>query len=470
MFNWLNKLVSSGDQKKATKKATVDSSSPADAASQAGTPSTEAAGNGNAPVSRMILLDRSAQILGYEFVSRSGMLGVRVQDPRNQKINDQLLVRTVLGMGADRIAQFREIWLAVGELSLIGGLLDALPANETLVLVRLGGGAGASAEAMAQARQMRARGFRFGLVGFADRDAYLEWLPLVDLVALDIASYSPDELVSTIEALHERQPGLKVMARRIDSYEEYEYCMAKGFDAFSGKFLTYRESWPPQPPLNPDRVRLCSLLNELRDGAELTDIAAGLKLSPQLSYRFLRYINSAGMGVTSHIGSLEQGVLYLGREKLYRWLTLLLFNGSDAQPTDAALLEIALVRGRMMELLAGNHLPHVQREELFVTGVFSVLDVLMRVPLDVAIRPLQLPLAVTQAILDQAGPYITYLKLAKVGEESEGGDLTSDGSEASVAALAGEIGLGVEEVNRHHLDAVAWAQQLQSGPAEARKN
>jgi EAL and modified HD-GYP domain-containing signal transduction protein len=415
----------------------------------------------------MILLDRSAQILGYEFVSRSGMLGVRVLDPRNQKINDQLLIRTVLGMGADRIAQFRQIWLAVGEATLPGGLLDALPAKETLILIRLGGGAGASPEALQHAREMRAKGFRFGLVGFAERDAYLEWLPLIELVALDIASYTPDELVSTIESLHERRPGLKVMARRIDSYEEYEYCMAKGFDAFSGKFLTYRESWPPQPPLNPDRVRLCSLLNELREGAELTDIAAGLKLSPQLSYRFLRYINSAGMGVTSHIGSLEQGVLYLGREKLYRWLTLLLFNGCDGQPTDAALLEIALVRGRMMELMAGRNVSPVQREELFVTGVFSVLDVLMRVPLDVAIRPLQLPLAVTQAILDQAGPYFTYLKLAKVSEECEGGDATSDSADASVATLAGEIGLAVDAVNQHHLDAVAWAQQLQSGPAEA---
>jgi EAL and modified HD-GYP domain-containing signal transduction protein len=465
MFDWLNKLVASCNP---TDTDAADSAAKKSAAKSpvnvisAAAPPAEAA-PASSPVSRMILLDRSAQILGYEFVSRSGLLGVRAADPRNQLINDQLLVRTILAMGADRIAQFRQIWLSVGELALGGNLLDALPAKATLVLIRPGGGA-ASPEALQQARQLRAKGFRFGLNGFADRDAYLEWLPLVDVVALDIGSYTPDELVATLELLHERQAGLKVLARRIDSYEEYEYCMAKGFDSFSGKFLTYRESWPPQPPLNPDRVRLCNLLNELRNGAELTDIAAGLKLSPELSYRFLRYINSAGMGTSSHIGSLEQGALYLGREKLYRWFTLLLFSGSDGQPTDAALLEQALVRGRLMELMAGDQLPRIQREELFVTGVFSVLDVLLRVPIEIAIRPLQLPPPVTQAILGEAGPYFRYLKLAKVCEECEGGDAALVSSEESVAILAEGLGLSVEQVNLLHLDAVAWAQQLQVAP------
>lgn len=463
MFNWLNKLVSSDSPEK--KEAVAGASVAAVAVSLPAAPAL--AGDAEPPptVSRMILLDRTAHILGYEFVSRSGTLGGRVADQYNQKVSDQGLVRTVLGMGADRIAQFREIWLSLGEPAITDSLLDALPAQATLILVRLSGHGAASADAIQQAKILRGKGFRFGLLGFADRDADIEWLSLVDVVSLDIGSYAPEELVATLNLLHGRQPGLKVLARRIDSYEEYEYCMAKGFDCFSGKFLTHRENWPPQPPLNPDRVRLCNLLNELRNGADLSDIAVSLKLSPELSYRFLRYINSAGMGVATNIGSIEQGVLYLGREKLYRWFTLLLFTGGDGQLTDAALLEQALVRGRMMELM-GDSLPHVQREELFVTGLFSVLDVLLRVPLDIAIRPLQLPPSVRQAILESTGPYSGFLKLAKVSEECEDGDIGETSlTEVSVTALAAELGFSVEQVNSHHLGALAWARQLQDAQA-----
>lgn len=472
MFDWLNRLVGCGDKGQADAKAPQQGDLAAGGEAAAGAfPVSQMGGQGGqetpSPVSRMILLDRTGQIIGYEFVSRSGMLGVRVADPRNQKINDQLLIRAVLGMGAERISQFRQIWLTVGEATLAGGLLEGLPARATVILVRLAapGPGPLSVDLQQQAKALKAKGFRLGLAGFAGSESCLAWLPLVDVVALDIGGYAPDELVSTLDQLRARQPGIKVLARRIDSYEEYEYCLAQGFDNFSGKFLTHRENWPPQPPLNADRIRLCDLLNRLRGGAELTEVAEGLKLSPELSYRFLRYINSAGMGTSGHIGSLEQGALYLGREKLYRWLTLLLFNGPGGQPTDGALLEQALVRGRMLELMASGKMSHVQCDELFIVGVFSLLDVLLRLPLDVAVRPLQLPTAVSQALLDGQGPYAAYLKLAKVSEESEESEFVDPApaadSTATVAALAGEIGLSVDQVNSHHLHAVAWAQQLQ---------
>lgn len=467
MFKWLDKLVSPGERAESASPDGATRPNPAGAQGASSPVLAATAAAPASPVSRMILLDRSAQILGYEFVSRSGLFGQKVVDPNNQKINDQLLVRTILAMGADRIAQFRQIWLSVGEHALTGDLLDPLPAKATTVLVQLAGSV-ASPEAMEQVKKLRARGFRFGLSGFVDRPPYLEWLPLVDVVALDIGSYTPDELVATLDSLHARQEGLKVLARRIDSYEEYEYCLSKGFDSFSGRFLTYRESWPPQPPLHPDRARLCTLLNDLRNGAELTDVASGLKLSPELSYRFLRYINSVGMGVPNHIASIEQGVLYLGREKLYRWFTLLLFSGGGGQPTDGAILEQALVRGRMMELMAGDTLPHIQREELFVTGMFSVLDVLLRVPMEVAIRPLQLPPPVTQAILGETGPYFAFLKLSSICGECEGSDdAASAAADASFVSLAASMGLSVEQVNRCHVDALSWAQQLDHAPPSA---
>lgn len=462
MFKWLNKLVSA-DKTAAEKNPANGGEAPARPAEE---PRGAAAGTA-LPVSRMLLIDRTAQIIGYEFVLRSGALGAPAGEASNQQAGNQLLVQTVRGMGVDRIAQFRQIWLTVDELGLSVELLDGMPAAATMVLVRPSGRGPASAVEIEQGRALRARGFHLGLAGFADRPGFVEWLPLVEVVALDISAFTPDELESTLAQLHEQRADLKVLARRIDSYEEYEYCVSQGFDLYSGKFLTHRESWPPQPQLAPDRVRLCGLLNDLRAGAELTEVAGGLKLSPQLTFRFLRYINSAGMGTGNRIGSIEQGVLYLGREKLYRWLTLLLFSCDDGQPTDAALLEQALVRGRMMELLAGDGVPHVQLDEMFVTGVFSVLDALLRVPLEQAIRPLQLPVAVAQAIVDGTGPYASALRLVKVSEWSE--DAGEPGSKEAqlVADLAGGLGLTVDAVNRLHLDAVDWAHRLQSGPAEA---
>lgn len=466
MFDWLNKLVKSESPANSSPATpVVVEQPPSRSALPVGAAADSAAESAaTAAVSRMILLDRAGQIIGYEFASRSGVVGARVLDPRHQANSEQALIHAVLGMGASRIGQFRQIWLTVGETLLDPEQFDGFPPAATVILLRPVTHGGPDGDLQGKVATLRALGFRFGLAGMVSHEVFDAWRPQIDVVALDISAYSPDELDEMLALLRRQKPGLPVLARRIDSYEEYEYCLGKGFDLFSGKFLIHRESWPPQPTLHPDRTRLCLLLNDLRGGAELVDIAAGLKLSPELSYRFLRYINSAGMGTASHIGSLEQGVLYLGREKLYRWLTLLLFSGADGQATDAALLEQALVRGRMLELMAGARLSRVQSEEIFVVGVFSLIDMLLRMPLDLALRPLQLPPVVGQALLEGKGLYAPYLELAKISEECESGQA---GTEVSVGGLAAELGLSLDQVNQIHVDALTWAQQMQAGSPPA---
>ena len=463
MLNWIRNLI--GEPQRPESPATASPPPlPTRAAPPQG-PLTTAGDSPPSPISRHIILDRTAHILGYEFMLRAGS-GAASGDPASRRAGDLALIRTINALDPQRIAQFREIWLAVGESTLDHPQLEALPAKATVVLVRAVPNHPPAPEALARASVLRGLGFRFGLLGYTDNPAHRAWLPLVDCVAMDIPAYAPKELEPAIAQIHGLRDGLKVVARRIDSYEGYEFCHARGFDGFAGKFLTRRENWPPQPALDPDRARLCDVLNRLRGGTELTEVAEALRLSPHISYRFLRYINSAGMGLTGHIASIEQGVLYLGREKLYRWLTLLLFTAADGRNTDRALLEQALMRARMMELMGHEtHHEHVQCDELFVVGMFSLFDVLLGMPLPIALRPLQLPKPVAGALIDGDGPYAALLRVALACEQT---DLDDDaGGGDSLGTLAATAGITVERVNACHLEAVAWAQQLDTTPPEA---
>jgi len=90
-----------------------------------------------------------------------------------------------------------------------------------------------------------------------------------------------------------------------------------------------------------------------------------------LSYRLLRYINSAASGLRQTITSIEQGLVIMGRDQMYRWLTLLLFGSAQASPYAAALLENALVRGRLMELVGKERFPQGERDGLFGVGLMN---------------------------------------------------------------------------------------------------
>ena len=422
---------------------------------------TTAAASNRLPIVRQLILNRENQIIGYDFSLRGQGRNNAHTDPHSQVIHDESLIHALHDLGVDRIAQFRELWLSIYETSLGNPLLDNLPAKSTVILIRPSNNDTANDEALEQIKKLQGKGLRIGLLGYPNTPFITAWLSVIDLLAIEINTYTPKELQETLLNLREKYPTLKIIARRADSYEEYEYCHQLGFDAFSGQFLLRRENWPPQAALHPDRIRVVELLNQLREGGELSDVSEKLRTLPELSYRFLRYINSAGMGLPSHIASIDQGVMYLGREKLYRWLTLLLFSSHDGRPTDSALLEQSLVRGRMMELLAQNKLPRLQCDELFIIGIFSLFDVLLRMPMSLAIEPLQLPAAAAEALNKGTGIYAPYLKLAIAHEQDEETN-NSDETNAALTEWAAPLGLSIEQLSSQHLQALNWAQQLNS--------
>jgi EAL and modified HD-GYP domain-containing signal transduction protein len=402
-------------------------------------------------LSRHVIINRECHPVGYLFAmrdrSRARMANL---DQATAKINDQLMIRAVNGLGIEKIGRYRQIWVEVVDGFLAGPQVEALPAKSTVIIVRLHGATVPDETLLARADELRQAGFRLALSRWADTPACAAWLPAVDFVVVDVSGLNPLDITDQARTLHDKLPGTKLVAMHVDSLEEFECCRGAPFAMFQGGFLTRRENWPPQPQMNPQRARLTQLMQKLQKGGELNEIAQELRHSPELSYRLLRYINSAGMGLTTRIASIEQALLILGREKLYRWLTLLLFSAGPGAAIDAPLLEQALVRARFMELLAPEHTSSLQRDELFIVGVFSLLDVLLKLPLSVALEPLALPETSTEALLHDRGPLAPKLRLVIAAEAHD---------DLAIGDAARELGLRFATVNALHLEALQWAQE-----------
>ena len=398
-------------------------------------------------LARQVIIDRAYHPVAYEF-------GLRHDNEQDGRSAAQVLAG-MLGRLADAEAgSGRRTWLRLSDAEFTESLANTLD-HTRIVLVaepsltdpeRINA-------ALACARQLKAAGFQLALGDWQDSAAHHAWLPLCDYVEIRNTTQNPMELGRWPEKLNVLAPDARLVACDVDSWEELEYCHRQNYQLFSGHFLTRRENWPRQPKIHPDRTRLIELLNRLQLGAELFEIADQLKQSPELSYRLLRYINSAEIGTAIRIGSIHQGLIVLGRDKVYRWLTVLLFTGGQAKSLDNALLEQALVRARLMELTAGDRFTQVQIDEMFVVGVFSLLDMLLQLPMSVALEPLKLPEAVEATLLRKdatESAYAPYLDLAIACEE---------GDRDRLKALAARLAIPLPIINSLHLDALVWTQQ-----------
>jgi len=165
-------------------------------------------------------------------------------------------------------------------------------------------------------------------------------------------------------------------------------------------------------PPTPMRAAVVRLLNLLKTDAELHEIEDEFRKDPVLSYRLLRFVNSAANGFLKEIKSYRQAITILGYQQLHQWMVVLLVT-ADGSPSRPEVIKSALVRGRFLELVGKAHFSREQSDDMFMVGVFSRLDEILGVPMEQAIAALSVTEAVRAALINREGFHGHVLKLAE---------------------------------------------------------
>lgn len=301
---------------------------------------------------------------------------------------------------------------------------------------------------------LREQGFSFMLCG---ADALPQEEELCGLVTHFDVGAGDRALVERLrgEARPRRAP-LQLIVTRMDEWDDFSAAAAQRLEVFvEGQHLGPGEhDAPSEGAMQPESMLIVQLMQMIQRNQDVREIEAVLKRDAALTYRLLRYINSPAIGAGVEIHSLRHAVTMLGYAPLFRWLSVLLAM-SNAKASPPFLMKKAVLRGRFVELMGKGMLPASDADNLFVVGMFSLIDRLLGVPMREVLGKVQLSEAVQQAILSREGVYGPFLALAESCEE--------DGTRA--ASLAEALFMSADQVNAAHLSALAWAQDL--GPAEA---
>ncbi|MBE9609305.1 EAL and HDOD domain-containing protein [Chitinilyticum piscinae] len=259
---------------------------------------------------------------------------------------------------------------------------------------------------------LRKKGLKVGVMldGWLNQHATL----LADVQLLMISPASPDPALLSKLVANGRSAmgGGEIWLAAVDSQEAAEAGFQFGVNYVSGKVFANPRFTPAKLP--GEFIKLNHVLSQLRQGADFSLLANELKTDPVLSVRLLRYVNSAALALPNPVHSLEQALAVLGQEKLYRWLSLLLFSSSNPQPLDATLLEAALTRARLMELAGAGST--ISSDSLYLTGLFSLLDYLLRVPRRQLLEELCAPAEVIDTLAGRQTPLTPFLLLAEAAE------------------------------------------------------
>ncbi len=404
----------------------------------------------HAHIARQPIVDRKQQIVGYELFARESSTAEQAPAQHSAETDSVLLFNALSNIGAENL--FGE------KLAFINCVVDDLKAEHldivfpdriVLEVPRIyGDDATGIAEVAAALKPLKERGFQLAAGPFAAASLYAAWLPFLSYIKADVQGISANVAVA-LQRKAENHRHVHLVAEKVETPEQFKTYFDAGFHFFQGYYFA-RPQTISAKVINPAHANVLQLMNLVMRQAELSEIDLVLKRDPALSFKLLRYINSSGFGLMSEVTSFRHAAAILGYKKLFRWLALLLATvpGNAASP---AVARTAITRGRMMELLVKDTLSDEDSDNAFVVGIFSMLDVMLGVPMDKALAEITLADPIVMALKDNTGVFGSYLQLARAVEQRDFDNLDF---------LSSALGIQGWRVSSVHLAALAWVEQL----------
>jgi EAL and modified HD-GYP domain-containing signal transduction protein len=269
---------------------------------------------------------------------------------------------------------------------------------------------------------------------------------------------------SIIDLADERRDGMPPpggVSRNIPHVQAGVRTMAQMTEAF-GRGAIAVLGWPIDDPTparpgaggkgaQPELTGIVELINRVDRQEPIDRLEAVMKNDPTMAFKLMRYINSPAFGLSVEVTSFRHAIMLLGYQRLKRWLALLLAAGSrDAN--QKPVIYAAVRRGLLMEELGRDSgCDDERRGELFICGVFSLLDRLMHQPFDELLKSIPTSEAVRAALLHGNGPHQPYLALVQAIESASLFDIRAEAEALMMTTGA---------VNQAVLRALVAARQL----------
>jgi len=345
---------------------------------------------------RQPILDAASKLFGYELLFRAGPDDSAVFDDENEA-SGSVVINALFEIGLENVVGSSRALVRMTPRFMQDQLYRPLPPGHTILLMP--SGIQADAASLASIRRATRQGYQIGLAIAGGEPVAPALLDLARFVKVDSLDRGLEQMLSSFAELSDRRR--IIIADRVETRETFNQLFRIGYRYFKGHFFckpdVLRHHTVPAC-----RATLMELLARIRDpNMPLSQIQKPIERNVSISYRLLRYVNSALYSFPYRITSIRHAIALLGLERVRDCLTLSLLAKLGDKPHELSIT--ALVRARTCQLLArsiGNQHEHV----FFSAGLLSVLDCFLDKPMVQVVEMLHLAPELKQALLRHEGP------------------------------------------------------------------
>jgi len=400
-------------------------------------------------VARQPILDARQSVYAYELLYRSGLEN-SYDGASSSGATTDVILNALLHIGMDRLVGGKFAFVNFDRELLLGELAGLLPAKIVIEVLET---VAPDKEVVARCRELRKEGFKIALDDVTDLGHVGELITVADFVKVDFRA--ADHRQQEIVARKAIKLSVRLLAEKVETAEEFERALKMGYTLAQGYFFA-KPKIIPGSNIPPAKMAFLRLLREAnKPELDLMRIEDALKREPALVYKLLRYMNSAIFAWEQPIDSIRHALALLGTEQIRKWIGLLALSALTER-SPAALTPVAIIRARFCELIAAAAGLQPRSSELFLFGMLSLFEAILRRPTQEIIEHIDLNEDIRNALLKPAQASDTVGTIYSLVTAFEAGCWKT------VDECAQRLGITRHALSTAYTDSVRWAEDLDS--------
>jgi c-di-GMP-related signal transduction protein len=399
-------------------------------------------------VARQAIFDRMAEVRGYELLFRS------CQDTNAAEATDataslQVITNSFLSIGIEKVLAGKQAFINFPQELLADERALALPPHLTVIEVLES--VHPEPAVIEACRALRQKGYTLALDDFTQRPGWDELIDLADILKVDFRATTVAEQRTLVDRYAPR--GIHMLAEKIETQQDFCQACSIGYHYFQGYFFA-RPTILAHREIPGSKLNYLKILREIHQPElEYPAIEALIEREVSLAYKLLRYINSALFSWKNPVESIRQALVVLGEREIRNWVSLAALPTLASDKPDE-LVRTSLVRARFCESLAPLAGAADRKADLFLLGLFSLLDAMLGRPLKETLAEIRVNREIAAALVGEAPPDNSMAVVYDLVRDYEAGHWDA------LAAAADRLNLSRDLIPELYVDALAWSERV----------
>jgi EAL and modified HD-GYP domain-containing signal transduction protein len=399
-------------------------------------------------IARQPIFDRKQNVYGYELLFRSNLENF-FNDTRSDAVDmaaSRVIADSSVIWGMDELTEGKRAFMNLTRNSVLQGYAGLLPKSSAVL--ELLETVEPDDELVTACRQLKKQGFTFALDDFQYHPKWDRLIELADIIKIDFLECDSQQRAEA--AMRFRDTNIRLLAEKVETQEDYKEGLGLGYAYFQGYFFS-KPVVLAKRNVGENQMTFVKLLKQINQpDIDFQELETIIGMDVSLSYKLLRYINSAALGLKQEVRSIRHALVLMGEDELKKWATLLSI-ASLGEHKPPALITNATIRARFCEQLAAEAKATEKSQNFFMMGLFSQLDAIMDRNIAEVLKEMPIARDIKTALMRIARN--RYRQVFEVVTAYE------SGAWEAVDIWSEKLGLEPGRVPVIYLEAVQWARE-----------